>query len=99
MKMLNLKNKSQKALDWLQKKSGIPAEQICFNDTAVAEIMMLRHLHRTVLCEEFRKGHVKRELNIGGNSINNSLKYHAKNMESRVYQAMYNELRDYVYEK
>jgi len=95
---MNITNKSNRALDWLEEKSGIPAPRIIGAKNSYSELMHLRHLHRAILCEQFRKGQVVRLLNIGGNSLNNSLKYHAKNLESKVYKIMYNELKKHVYE-
>ena len=95
--MLNIQTQSDKALEWLQDRSGICADTISGKDRSYSELMHLRHLHRVVLCEEFRKGHVARFLEIGGNSLNNSLKYHKKQLESKVYQIIYQQLKDYVY--
>jgi hypothetical protein len=97
MKLLNIEQKSEQALEWLEKRSGVPSEKIKTTDRSYAEMMHLKHLHRAVLCEEFRKGQVKRFLEIGGNSLNNSLKYHKKQLESKVYQIIYQQLKDYVY--
>ena len=94
---LNIKKSLGKALEWLEEKSGISAGNILNEESSYFELMQVRHLLRAVLCEGFRKGVVKRQLQVGGNSINNSLRHHEKSMESRVYQIMYNELRDYVY--
>ena len=95
---MNISNSSNRALDWLEEKSGIQASVILNSENSFSELMALRHLHRAVLCERFRKGQVSRQLGIGGNSINNSLKYHHKNLQSRVYRVMYEELKTYVYE-
>lgn len=97
MKLLNIEQKSEQALEWLEKRSGVPSEMIKHPYRYYAEMMHLKHLHRAVLCEEFRKGQVKRLLGLGGNSINNSLKYHEKNMENKVYSIIYEQLKTYVY--